>query len=245
MTQSQDDELHAWVDGQLDAGQRAALEERLAHDEEAARRAAGYRQMNAALQALYDPVLEEPVPERLLRRPVPWSVYAKAASLLAIGVALGWYSHSWLPSPAAQAFSLPRQAAMAYAVYSPEVRHPVEVGADDQDHLVRWLSKRLGTDLKCPKLDAFGYSLVGGRLLAGPNGPVAQFMFQDGKGSRLTLYISGQRGDSEETAFRFSQENHISVFYWIEGKYGYALSGEIGRQQLLGMADAVYRQLNP
>ena len=245
MTQLQDDELQAWVDGQLDEERRTAVEERLARDEDAARRVSGYRQINSALKALYDPVLDEPVPERLMRRPVHWTRYARAASVLALGVALGWFARTWMPSPSAQAFSLPRQAAMAYAVYSPEVRHPVEVGADDEDHLVRWLSKRLGTDLKMPKLDAFGYSLVGGRLLAGPNGPVAQFMFQDARGARLTLYISGQRGDSRETAFRFSQEDRVSVFYWIEGRYGYALSGEMGREQLLGMADAVYRQLNP
>ena len=245
MNTRHDDELNAWVDGQLTEEHHAAVEERLVHDEEAARRAASYRQINAGLKALYDPVLDEPVPERLLHRPVRRTVYARAASLLALGVALGWFAHAWIPSSPGERFSLPRQAAMAYAVYVPEVRHPVEVGADDEDHLVRWLSKRLGTELKCPKLDAFGYALMGGRLLAGPNGPVAQFMFQDSRGARLTLYISGQRGDSGETAFRFSQEDRVSVFYWIEGRYGYALSGEMGREQLLAMADAVYRQLNP
>lgn len=245
MNSRHDDELNAWVDGQLTEQHHAAVEERLVHDEEAAGRAASYRQINAGLRALYDPVLDEPVPERLLHRPVRRTLYARAASLLALGVALGWFAHAWIPSSPGERFSLPRQAAMAYAVYVPEVRHPVEVGADDEDHLVRWLSKRLGTELKCPKLDAFGYALMGGRLLAGPNGPVAQFMFQDSRGARLTLYISGQRGDSGETAFRFSQEDRVSVFYWIEGRYGYALSGEMGREQLLAMADAVYRQLNP
>ncbi len=240
-----DDELNRLVDGQLDEGHRAALEERLAHDEQAARRAQSYRQINAALKSIYDPVLEEPVPGHLLQRPVRRTLYAQAASLLALGVALGWFAHAWIPPSPGERFSLPRQAAMAYAVYVPEVRHPVEVGADDEDHLVRWLSKRLGTELKLPKLDAFGYALVGGRLLSGSNGPVAQFMFQDTRGARLTLYVSGQRGDSGETAFRFSQEDRVSVFYWIEGHYGYALSGEMGREQLLGMADAVYQQLNP
>src|SRR6185369_7267622 len=108
----------------------------------------------------------------------------------------------------------PRQAAIAHAVYAPEVRHPVEVGADEEEHLLRWLSKRLGTELKCPSLTAYGFELVGGRLLSGPNGPVAHFMFQDAKGTRLTLYVSGQRSDSRETAFRFSQEDRVSVFYW-------------------------------
>ncbi len=249
MNRLREDELHAWVDGQLDEKRRAAVEQQLAEQEDAAQRAQCYREINDALKAVYDPVLDEPVPERLLARPSRWSAragfYAKAASLVAVGAALGWFAHSWAPSSSGQGFSLARQAAMAYAVYVPEVRHPVEVGADDEDHLVRWLSKRLGTDLKCPRLDAYGFALVGGRLLAGPNGPVAQFMFQDARGARLTLYISGQRGDSRETAFRFSQEDRVSVFYWIEGRYGYALSGEMGREQLLGIANTVYRQLNP
>ena len=37
-----------------------------------------------------------------------------------------------------------RQAVLAHVVYSPEVRHPVEVRAAQQEHLVQWLSKRLG-----------------------------------------------------------------------------------------------------
>ena len=110
---------------------------------------------------------------------------------------------------------------------------------------MRWLSKRLGTKLKAPQLGALGYDLVGGRLLSGPNGPVAHFMFQDARGTRLTLYVSTQRAEIQETAFRFSKEDQVSVFYWIDGHNGYALSGEIPRRQLLGIADAVYKQLNP
>src|SRR5260221_14017561 len=101
--------------------------------------------------------------------------------------------------------SLPRLAATAHAVYSPEVRHPVEVTADDEQHLVNWLSKRLGTTLKAPKLGPGGYDLVGGRLLSGPQGPVAHFMYQVARGQRLTLYVSQQNGEPRATAFRFSQ----------------------------------------
>jgi anti-sigma factor RsiW len=244
-----EEDLHAWVDGHLDDVRRAEFESGLAEQTEAAEKARLYRQINDALKALYDPVLDEPVPERLLVRPRTWiargAVYAKAASVLVIGVALGWFGHTFVPLSSGQALTLPRQAAIAHAVYTPEVRHPVEVGANDQDHLVRWLSKRLGTELTCPKLSAYGFDLVGGRLLSGPNGPVAQFMFQDGRGVRLTLYVSGQRGESRETAFRFSQEDRVSVFYWIDGRYGYALSGEMGRAQLLNIANSVYQQLNP
>ncbi len=96
-----------------------------------------------------------------------------------------------------------------------------------------------------PKLLAVGYQLVGGRLLPGNQGPVAQFMFQDGNGQRLTLYVRLGAGDSKETAFRFAQERGVSVFYWLDGKFGYALSGEIDKAQLLRVAKVVYQQLNP
>ena len=125
------------------------------------------------------------------------------------------------------------------------MRHPVEVPAEQEDHLVKWLSKRLGTELKGLRLQSLGYELVGGRLLSGPQGPVAQFMYQDARGVRLTLYVSAQKGGTRDTAFRFSQEDRVSVFYWVDGNYGYALSGEVSKEQLLKVADIVYKQLNP
>lgn len=248
MSSFSDDDLHAYVDGLLGEPVRAAVESWLAANSEAADKVRAWRAQNAALRALYDPVLDEPYPPQLARprRRLNWMPYAAAAGVFALGVAVGWFSHGVAPaalgSPGA---ALARQAAIAHAVYAPEVRHPVEVGANEEQHLVAWLSKRLGTGLKAPKLAPLGYELVGGRLLAGPNGPVAHFMYQDARGIRLTLYVSRQRGEPRQTAFRFSQEEKVSVFYWIDGNYGYALSGEMGRETLLSVADVVYRQLNP
>jgi anti-sigma factor RsiW len=134
---------------------------------------------------------------------------------------------------------------VAHAVYSPEVRHPVEVGAEQEAHLVAWLSKRLGTSLRIPQLSGIGYSLVGGRLLPGERAPVAQFMYQDAQGQRLTLYVRTNGEQTRETAFRFAQDGSVRVFYWIDRGLGLALSGEIGKDELLRVATAVYQQLNP
>jgi anti-sigma factor RsiW len=125
------------------------------------------------------------------------------------------------------------------------VRHPVEVGADQEAHLAAWLSKRLGAQLKPPALSSAGYDLVGGRLLPGDQGPVAQFMYQDARGQRLTLYVRTDATDSRETAFRYAREDKVGVFYWLDGKLGYALSGELEKDELLQVATLVYRQLNP
>jgi anti-sigma factor RsiW len=247
MTQVLENDLQAFVDDVLGATRRGEIEAYLAERPEEAERVRAYRAQDAALRTLFDPVLAEPVPATLAARSAPrrWRTYALAASVLFAGVAIGWIARGTVAPLPQTGSSLARSAAIAHAVYSPEVRHPVEVGAEQEDHLVKWLSKRLGTDLRVPKLAPLGYDLVGGRLLSGPQGPVAQFMYQDAKGQRLTLYVSAQKGDGRDTAFRFTQEDKVSVFYWIDHNYGYALSGEIKREALLAVATAVYQQLSP
>ena len=242
-------DLHAYVDGVLPLGRAAEVEAYLAERPEEQARLTAYREQRAALRREFDPVLEEPPPPRLrVPRPVwlrPLLRYAAMVAWFALGGVIGWQLNAYTSDQRAEATSWPRSAAIAHVVYSPEVRHPVEVAADQEKHLVTWLSKRLGTPLKVPHLGEQGYALVGGRLLPGERGPVAQFMYQDGKGQRLTLYVRVNRDDNRETAFRFAQEHRVGVFYWLDRKLGYALSGEVDRSELLRIATAVYRQLNP
>lgn len=240
-------DIQAYVDGVLDPARRHEVEHYLSERPDEAERVRAYQAQNAALRAMYDPVLAEPVPAILTATPAPrsWRMAGIAASILFAGVAIGWIARAGVAPGTPPVGSFARSAAIAHAVYSPEVRHPVEVGADQEDHLVKWLSKRLGTELRAPKLASAGYDLVGGRLLSGSQGPVAQFMYQDGKGQRLTLYVTAQKGEGRDTAFRFSQEDKVSVFYWIDHNYGYALSGEMKRDSLLALANTVYQQISP
>jgi anti-sigma factor RsiW len=251
-----DDLLQAFVDGALNPVERSAVEAALAQDPQASRRVVRLLDQRRLLHERFDAVLMEPIPARLhLKRP-PWIDYARAASILTVGIAVGlampfaWKAtQSPLPVAAAPApvltSSLAVRAARAHAVYASEVRHPVEVDAAQQDHLVKWLSKRLGTELKVPLLSAEGFELLGGRLLPGPEGPVAQFMYQEATGKRLTLYVSARSKGENQTAFRFAQDGAVSVFYWIDGNWGYALSGEIDKAALSKVSTSVYRQLNP
>jgi len=207
-----------------------------------------YAEQNNLLHRKFDTVLTEPIPARMyLKRPL-WLDYARAAVLVAVGVAIGLalpMLKPAAPGPSAAQTPLPIRAARAHLVYSPEVRHPVEVDAKDQEHLVKWLSKRLGLPLKVPVLSNDGFELLGGRLLPGTDGPVAQFMYQDPTGKRLTLYVTRPHKGDEVTAFRFAQDGPVSVFYWIDHDCGYALSGELDKPQLARVANSVYRQLEP
>jgi len=239
-------ELHAYVDGALSETERAGIEAWLASHPEDADRLRAYSEQNALMRSLYGPIIDEPVPASMLELgPRAWTRYAASAAVFTLGIGMGWLGRGVLVGPQMVQVSLARQAATAHIVYSPEVRHPVEVTVDEEEHLVRWLSKRLGTKLRAPRLGPLGYELVGGRLLSGTQGPVAHFMYQDARGQRLTLYVSHQKGEPRDTAFRFSQEDRVSVFYWVDGNFGYALSGEVRREQLLRVAEVVYKQLNP
>ncbi|HSD60067.1 MAG TPA: anti-sigma factor [Burkholderiales bacterium] len=243
-----DNDLHAYADGELDPARLAEVEARLAADPAAAQRVALWRRQNEALHALFDGVLTEPVPARLLGRPRPrWPLLRMAAVVawLAVGGVAGWALRGATPAAAPQGVQLARLAAVAHAVYVPELRHPVEVGADQEQHLVTWLSKRLGAPVKAPRLNELGYGLVGGRLLPAEEGPAAQFMYQDAEGHRLTLYVRTNAGGNRETAFRYARESGVSVFYWVEGSLGYALSADLEREELLRVAQSVYHQLNP
>lgn len=256
-------ELQAYVDAALPDARRVEMEGYLAVQPDEAERVRAYRAQKQALRALFNPVLDEPLPENLraLASPPPnvavdrprrvfltrWSLQRYAAGLLIalFGGVAGWLAHGQY-QPAenmARMSPLPRQAAVAHAVFSPDVRRPVEVSAEHEDQLVAWLSKRLGTPVRPPKLVGLGYELIGGRLLPGSIGPVAQFMYHDGTGQRLTLYVSSENAGNHETAFRFAQEGQVNVFYWIDGKFGYALSASIDKDELARVATAVYDQI--
>ncbi|HEX5126580.1 MAG TPA: anti-sigma factor [Rhodocyclaceae bacterium] len=245
-----DEELLRYVDDRLDVDDRAAVEQRLRNSAEDAQRVREWRAHKHALLHHYDPLAHAAVPERLLRAVKRASHrspmrYAAAIGWLVVGALVGYgIALATRPATTIVADGLAKQAAIAYAIYVPEIRHPVEVGADQEAHLTTWLSKKLGDKLIIPKLTQQGFSLVGGRLLPSEAGPVALFMYQNLNGQRLTLYVRTNKGGVHETAFRFAQEGNISVFYWLDDNLGCALSGEVDKSALLDIAQTVYLQLN-
>lgn len=242
-------DLHAYVDDQLAPDARQRVEARLSSDPQARRQVEDYAAMRDGLRALYGPVLDEPVPARLACRPkarrwiYPLGAIAAGVALLLAGGFIGIQFERGSRTTLAGGHSLAREAAAAYAVYAPEVRHPVEVPGDQEQHLVAWLTKRLGAQVRAPRLDGLGFQLLGGRLLASDDGPGALLMYEDAQGQRVVLYACLNEERERNTAFRFSQEAGVSVFHWLEGPLSYALAGELDRAALQSIAESVYRQL--
>lgn len=265
-------DLHAYADGQLPGRRMATVEAYLAGRPDEAARVAAWRRQSADLHGALDGVLNEAVPMAALpprlrdnTRPVPrgggWRM-AFAAGLasvvsLSLGGVAGWMAHGKL-NPAQTVVRLApgerfaREALATHVVYAPEVRHPVEVTANEEQHLVTWLSKRLGAPLRAPDLRAQGFRLMGGRLGVAEGGPSAILMYEAEDGTRLTLQLRHMSPDTPDTGFRLERMppsaagrpvNMATIaFYWVDRSLGFALAGPLDRDRLLAIAQAVYQQ---
>lgn len=248
-----EDDLQAYVDGRLPEARRAAVEAHLAQHLEIRERVALEMRQRASLRGQLEGKFAEPVPPRLWlaniqaarRAATVRRLKAAAAGVLlfAAGAGAGWLAAD---RETVAAMSVPppttgvaQNATAAYRTFVVEVAHPVEVASAQEGHLMQWLSRRLGKPLVAPDLAPFGYRLMGGRLLPGNGGAAAQLMYDDASGKRLTLYVRAAEGS--ETAFRFQREGDAATFAWIDRGFGFAVTAPVAREELMPIAEAVYR----
>ena len=245
-----EEELHAFVDGQLPAERFAAVEAWLGSHPDDAARVAAWRAQADAIRLRFGEAANEVVPERLkvdtlLRSGRKWRAIAAAVAAFAflVGGVSGWLARGTTEVVAAAgdpADQIAQEALSAHKLYIAEVRHPIEVGAAEA-HLMPWLSRRLGTNLRIPDFSHFDLKLLGGRLLPGPSGPAALFMFENGSGDRVTFYCS--KAGPQQMAFRYLQSDNVAAIRWVESGYTFVVSGNADKARLKELARTAYEQL--
>jgi len=240
-----EDELHAYVDGELPQDRRAAVETWLASHPDDAARVNAWRAQIETIRGRFAGIANEPVPERLtlesvarLRRPSLAVLAASILLALAVGGAAGWWLRGTSSAMTMAEFDPSVEARNAHNLYSVEVSRPVEVPGSERQRLTSWLSKRVGYSVRVPDLEPVGLKLVGGRLLPGTKDPAAFLMYEGSSGDRFTLYSS--RTGRTETAMRYAAEGKCASFYWVDGDVTYVVSGEANRTRLQQVAQAVY-----
>ena len=261
-----DEQLSAWVDGELEAAERDQVQAWLQTHPDDMARVQAWAADREVLGQMFGTVLHEPAPEALTAtvwrrasRTAPrWAMAAAAAGLVVGGALLGggvvwqWQQQRQLELAAQLRQQLApgtaqgwvQRAAFAHSVYAVEPRHAVEVKAQEE-HLSRWLTRRIDIPVKLFDLQAQGFELVGGRLLPDGPGKSAQLMYQDapaaGQPRRVTVYLRKPEKGTD-AAFRFEQQGKLGLFYWVEEGAGYALVGELPKETLLALAQAIYKQ---
>jgi len=116
-----DETVMAYVDGELDDATRAALEVAMTTDMDLAKRVARERRLLARLHGEFDPVLREPIPERLLAAANATSAKARTGNII------------WLKRIPARDWSWPQWSAIAASLIlgvliAPLLRHEPSEG---------------------------------------------------------------------------------------------------------------------
>jgi len=269
MNSIDEDDFQSFVDGQLSPEACRTVMTYLASNPDESERMSEYHKLSEELHQQFDEVLYEPLPKRLrvdhyrqdrsiMERVKSWfdidmksfaPRFAAVAVLMSASLGAGW----WLKANHVEgigetpAMSFARQAASAHMLFAPDLRHPVEFGADQQDSLMLWLTERLGEQVHAPSLQDIGFVLVGGRLLPAAESAAAQLMYENPDSRRITLYIreSWQAPiPANEGSVSYFGEGGTSMVYWIEGPFAYALIGEMDREQLFATAKTIRQQVD-
>jgi len=241
-----EDDLQAYQDRRLPPERAVVVEAYLAAHPDVAQRFRRYAEQEAQLAAALTAKLEEPIPSRLRiaavaarrRSRLVTSLGRVAAALLLVtaGAAGHWYAEfRSRPEPLGAATA---NAVAAFHTFTVEVRHPVEVRAEDGPNLTQWLSSRLDRPVTPPDLSPEGFRLMGGRLLPTAGVPAAQLMYDDDHGTRLTIYVQPMGIDGEE--FRLTRQGGVRTVYWAERRLALAVTGRTSDAMLMAVARRVH-----
>jgi anti-sigma factor RsiW len=243
-----EDDLHAYVDGQLPAERRQMVEDHLRDNPDAAQSVAAFQAQREAIKAAFaSPGADKLPPELSLahiiahrgrRSRTPWLVAASVLLSLGIGVGAGWFLHGMaVDGETQQAIALlGRQALSSHVVYAVDVRHPVEVPGSEAPHLQQWLSNRLKRVVVAPDLAALGYHLVGGRLLATEHGGAAALlMYDDANRNRISVLLRPMTPDLRAPGETI-QRDGVNGLAWIANGLGIAVVAALPESDLTPLA---------
>lgn len=240
--------LHAYADGELEVQERVEVERYLEHDMDARGVLDSIRREKASLHAVYDSVLTENIPYGLLaaaqvpsrRKVAPWMAMAASVALLIVGASGGWFvGRNEAPDQMAM---MSKRALVAHEVYANDAKHPVEMGAVESDQLQKWLSKRIGANVSIPDLTDKGYTFLGGRLLAAEDRPAGQLLFEDENKRRVAVFVT-LNDAHRDLGMQMVQRGNLWGCYWMDGKFGMAVTGDLPKDEMLTLATDIYDQL--
>ncbi|HTH97405.1 MAG TPA: anti-sigma factor [Stellaceae bacterium] len=249
-----EDDLHAYVDGALEAARHAEVAVYLEQHPDVAERIGGYVRLRHELRDGLAPIAEEPVPPELnLRRLIEarthrrhrrfaWRNAAAAVILLLIGGTGGWVLRGNLPPDRANMNAIAQEAMDSFSVYGADHERPVELGPADKAQLAGWVASVLRHDVTIPDLSAAGYHFMGGRVVPTSHGPAALFMYDDAKGNRIAMLA--RPAVIREAPMSVHVTSQFCGYAWADNGIGYGLVSGASAEKLHPLANEIRRQID-
>lgn len=250
-----DEHLSAYLDGELSAEETRAVDALVASDPAVAAALERLMATDVAVKAAFDEMLTDPVPFELASairsapEPQPaapaaprgglpgWAAIAASVGFLAVG-GLGGYTlgQNQAPEIVASTPGWLTEIAAYHGVYETQVRHLVEVGADEQAHIETWLGNTTGVEFAVPDLSSTGLTFQGARLLVAGGAPVAQLVYTDAAGAVFALCLKTAKAPADK-AFTAETVGGFDMVSWREGGADYVFVGPQGTAGLAEIAE--------
>jgi anti-sigma factor RsiW len=253
-----DSDLHAFIDGRLSPEAAAEFDARLDGDPDLQRMLAAMTGDRDAIRAAADtldtgPVnlrtaaLERQLAKRLARRRWQAAITGPVSRQLAAGVvmfALGWGAHMSLGPKQGLYPSYVAEGLGAHTVFAEDRIYPVEFTPEATAAALDWMSEKLKRKINSPALDALGLNLVGTRLSGTREGPLAQFIYEDESGNRLSLVVMPHPEGTPAADLRVARQDRNSVGYWSNATLDFAVIADTTDLQIETVAAEVTRNVS-
>ena len=168
-------------------------------------------------------------------RPI-WGSLAAGFAALIIG-GFGGYTYSERTTPEPQRPGWIASIAEYHGVYADQKRHLVEVGADEVEHIEKWLGNTVGASFAVPDLAQHGLVFQGGRLVVANGKPVAQLMYTQDDGTVVALCLQkSSKAPTADVAFNQQTIDRFDFVSWSANGADYVVIGPAGLQSLPSIA---------
>ncbi|EJL90423.1 putative transmembrane transcriptional regulator (anti-sigma factor) [Herbaspirillum sp. CF444] len=223
-------DLHAYVDGQLDEAMRRQIDAYLASHPDAAREVEQLRLDNQRLRTALENIPAAPVPPRLdpfrIRRELRarsqrrMAIAASLVLTLSLGTLGGWQ----LRDMSMRKTYLPMaDATQAYRLFATsDMAQKVDMKTSEPDQLQGWLNRHFVQAAPMPDFSAYGFKPVGGRLMASDKGAAAMVLYQNDAGQAIVYYVRPP-GELFNFGAGNRRDGNLLTQYWRQGRYFYAV----------------------
>lgn len=232
MNTPSDEQLVAYLDGELDGEYRDKLDSAIAEDSLLSLRVQWLSRSNLPYKNAYDELAQQAPLDRLQARldaiPAPqrpgfnrrWFIGGAAAALLAGGVLadrlfLGWH--------AAQSNNWRALVGDYMALYVPQTLDHLPTDDASQRAQLRTVDARLGLNLSPATLKLSGAEFKRAQMLEYDGVPIAQIVYLDAKHGPLALCVT--RSNSGTQPFAHERRREMNVVYWTEREHAWMLIG--------------------
>jgi anti-sigma factor RsiW len=241
-----DEDLHAFIDGELADADRARVQAALDADAELGATLAAFRADKARLVSLYGGRLHEPLPREWIARieeasrrtSLPrsaWAMMALAASfVLVLSGTIVWRQFAPAPRGDVVADALAARTLEQKPDYVVPVSSEGDVRAESAV-----MTKSLATRVNAPDLSRMGYRLVGIDVYSAP-APSFDLRYVDTRGRAVTLYIRRSPGS---TRFDILEMKGLKVCVWQDNIISTVVTGNMSAGEMQRLASLAYSGL--